>query len=182
MPKLPAEKRKEVYDLYCLKKDADYIYEFVFQGDSSIIKLKSLKDLVRNFPKMESTDTLHAYLSCSNEERTKLGRIPMIGAKHDRAILSYVKEKRSTTLHSMAKRLYADFEEEFKNIPDNSTIGLHLKKLKQKRHRLNRENIHKDFGEQVRYLEDVGFLSPSRIVGIDGIHFNPKDYLQKYGW
>ena len=82
----------------------------------------------------------------------------------------------------MAKRLYADFEEEFKNIPDNSTIGLHLKKLKQKRHQLNRENIHKDFGEQVRYLEDVGFLSPSRIVDIDGIHFNPKDYLQKYGW
>ena len=182
MPKLPAEKRREVYDLYCLNKDADYIYETVFRGNASIIKLQSLKNLLRNFAKMESTDTLYDYLSCSNEERTKLGRIPMIGAKHDRAILSYVKEKRSTTLHSMAKRLYADFEEEFKNIPDNSTIGLHLKKLKQKRHRLNRENIHKDFGEQVRYLEDVGFLSPSRIVDIDGIHFNPKDYLQKYGW
>ena len=113
MPKLPAERRKEVYDLYCLGRNAEYIHETVFHGNSSIIKLESLKNLLRNFAKMESVSTLHDYLNCSNEERTKVGRIPMISAKHDGSILRYIKGNRSTTLHSMTKRLYADFEEEF---------------------------------------------------------------------
>ena len=45
MPKLPAEKRKEVYDYYCLGRNAEYIFESVFHGNSSIIKLESLKPI-----------------------------------------------------------------------------------------------------------------------------------------
>ena len=35
---------------------------------------------------------------------------------------------------------------------------------------------------QLKYLEDMAFVHPSRIVDMDGIHYNPKDYLERYGW
>jgi hypothetical protein len=35
---------------------------------------------------------------------------------------------------------------------------------------------------QLKYLEDMAFVHPSRIVDMDGIHYNPKDYLERCGW
>ena len=31
-------------------------------------------------------------------------------------------------------------------------------------------------------MADISFVDASKIIGMDGIHFNPKDYLEKYGW
>ena len=45
-----------------------------------------------------------------------------------------------------------------------------------------RRHAKKDVGMQLKYLEDMAFVHPSRIVDMDGIHYNPKDYLERYGW
>jgi hypothetical protein len=34
----------------------------------------------------------------------------------------------------------------------------------------------------VTYLEDIAFVKPSTLVDMDGIHFNPKDYEELYGY
>jgi hypothetical protein len=43
-------------------------------------------------------------------------------------------------------------------------------------------NRAKDYGKQLDFMESMKFLSADRIVCMDGIHFNPKDNLGKYGW
>lgn len=65
---------------------------------------------------------------------------------------------------------------------DISTLSRHLKDLNVVRRRLNRRHAKKDVGMQLKYLEDMAFVHPSRIVDMDGIHYNPKDYLERYGW
>ena len=43
-------------------------------------------------------------------------------------------------------------------------------------------NVHKDYVKQLDFLEEMAFLKASRIICLDGINFNPKDNLAKYGW
>jgi hypothetical protein len=44
------------------------------------------------------------------------------------------------------------------------------------------KNIRRDPEAQMEYLERIAHVSPDRLIDIDGIIHNPKDFLPKYGW
>lgn len=51
-----------------------------------------------------------------------------------------------------------------------------------RRKKLSRKHINADPIQQVNFLQRISYLSADRIIDMDGIHFNPKDNLERYGW
>ena len=85
-------------------------------------------------------------------------------------------------LEDIKDELMRDFQDEFDSVPSTSTIWRHLKELRHKRHRINRRHVREDPNEIQQYLNSVAFLETRQFVDLDGIHFNPKDYEEKWGY
>ena len=140
-----------------------------------------MKNRLKFFDEASSRD-IRDYLTVAKTRKENAGRPRIYNAEHDALLMTIMKEKRSRKLYQLRNIISEALQEEFLKVPANSTIWKHLHEQRQRRKRLNRHNVKKNPGLQLAYLERVSFVQASKIIDMDGIHFNPKDYLEKYGW
>ena len=126
--------------------------------------------------------TSEAITNFLNPVSRKIGKKRTFGEAVDSQIIDAVEECPQLKLHQLEIKLKQRLLDEIDAIPTKSTIYRHLKENKKVRRRLNRKNIKKYYAKQLKFQEDVSFLKGSRIVAMDEIHYNPKDYLEDYGW
>ena len=178
---LDAIYRNQLYTAWKSGKDWQVAHSEVFMANPAICARKSTANLFNWFA-TEDQPVIDAYLHADNTRKEHAGRKRKYSEIHDAEILKIVCGETRKRLHQINTEFYKTFEDELEAIPADSTICRHLKALKKHRKRLNRTNVRKDVSKQLAYLRDVSFVPSKNLVDMDGIHFNPKDYLEKYGW
>jgi transposase len=173
--------RNQLYNAWKDGKDPKDAHSEVFKADPTIFAQKSTVNLFNWFA-THDLPVIEAYLRADNTRKKHAGRKRKFGEIHDAAILQIVCEETRKRLHQINTEFYQTFEDELDAIPADSTIWRHLTAMKKHRKRLNRTNVRKDVSKQLAYLKDVSFVPSENVVDMDGIHFNPKDYLEQYGW
>jgi hypothetical protein len=155
-------------------KTAEEIHDIVFRNSTEVCTLSRLKHLVP-FLLTASPAEVEQYV---NGENTRKGHAGKYGEREDTILLKTNNDIHRRHLSTLARELFNALQDELDAIPANSTVFRHLHEQRYKRHRLNRENIHKDYAKQFTYLSDIAYVDPSNLVDMDGIHYNPKDYLE----
>ena len=153
----------------------------VFDGPNPHCALSTVQKKFNWFNRA-SEDDVEAYLN-------PIGRKGNAGRKKryeedpfDNELINIVEEIAPNKLKRIQQELMARLVVEFDNIPDTATIWRHLKNKRKVRRRLNRKHASKSFEKQIEYLKQISCFDSSRIIDMDGIHFNPKDYAEKFGW
>ena len=173
--------RRQLFNAWKEGKTYDAAHAKVFEADLTIYALHSVSNLWGWFLKSPQED-IDKYIYADTHSKHPGGRKRNYTEITDAAILAIVNEDVRIRIHGINMGLRRTLDEELDNIPSDSTILRHLKGLKKHRKRLNRTNVRKDVAKQLQYLSDTAFIPSKKFVDMDGIHFNPKDYLEKYGW
>ena len=93
-----------------------------------------------------------------------------------------IKHQRNLRLGAITNEFSIDFDNEFRSVPSESTIYRTTERLRISRKVLSRIHINQDPIKQLEFLERVSYLDARFIVDMDGIHFNQKDNLDRFGW
>ena len=173
-----AQKRK-IFSCLLEKMDVKQIHNDVFDGNEGNYTLKSLQNYIRNLEKLPYNEQKDL---SSRKSTHKGGRKRKLGPAHDEKIVQSYRKRASMHLEDIKDELMRDFQDEFDSVPSTSTIWRHVKELGHKRHRINRRHVREDPNEIQQYLNSVAFLETRQFVDLDGIHFNPKDYEEKWGY
>ena len=179
---LSKEIRKLIHHYLCiLEASPEQVHNLLFYDDHSIVTISHLQKLLRFF-KTGDPILIAGYLNCDAPRKGAAGRPRSMQPSDCQVLRGIIERRRNCRLKTITSKFSDLFDDEYRSVPCQCTLHGTLKRLGISRKKLTRRHINQDPIKQLEFLDRVSYLSADRIIDMDGIHFNPKDNLERFGW